>query len=54
MEATGIFMYSIACAKRIQEEGIGKWQIKGDFRVDTLENPPWPPFFKKGRNAIML
>ena len=33
-------MYSTACKMRIQEEGIGDWQIKGDFRMGMLENTP--------------
>jgi len=48
------YLYSIACGKRIQEQGIKAWKIKRDFRAGVFENPPWPPFYKGGNNAFML
>jgi hypothetical protein len=40
-------LYSNACKKRIQEEGIGEKKI-GGFCCGMSENPPWPPFLKGG------
>jgi hypothetical protein len=34
--------------REFKRKEIGEWNIKGNFLAGRPENPPWPPFFKKG------